>query len=397
MTQRFIAITDHAPTVQWLQQALEGMGVVMHAEKRALSDVSTLVNIASASIIFVSLARNNLAQGTAFIEGILSAKPMLAVIAVGDGLDNEVVLAAMRAGARDYISYGARSSEVTDIVRRVNERMPVAANSTLEQGDLLVLTSPRPDTQGAFLALNMAVALQESQPEASVLLLDVGMPHSEVMALLDMSSSFSFVDALRNLKRIDPTLIESAFPRHRSGLRLLSSPADGMQLDSISSAEMFLLLGSLRAHFSHIIVNACGAQDEHLVSLLIGNAGKTLFVLEQTIVSCKQTMDLLKRLESENVPCENPALLVDHYYPDISPDRSEIENSLGIRVAAVIPAATETRLRVSNLGKTVYEVAPKDFLAQKLRQLVLELANSNAGKEPSVKDRILGMLGRREA
>lgn len=397
MTQRFIAITDHAPTVQWLQQALEGMGVVMHAEKRALSDVSTLVNIASASIIFVSLARNNLAQGTAFIEGILAAKPLLAVIAVGDGLDNEVVLAAMRAGARDYISYGARSSEVTDIVRRVNERLPVTASSAVAQGDLMVLASPRPDTQGAFLALNMAVALQESQPEAAVLLLDVGMPHSEVMALLDMSSSFTFLDALRNLKRIDPTLIESAFPRHRSGLRILSAPAEGMQLESISSAEMFLLLGSLRSHFSYIIVNACGAQDPHLLSLLIGNAGKTLFVLEQTIVSCKQTMDLLKRLEAENVPCENPALLVDRYYPDISPDRSEIENSLGMRVAAVVPAAAETRLRVSNLGKTLFEVAPKDFLAQKLRQLVSELANSGADKEPSVKDRILGMLGRREA
>ena len=97
------------------------------------------------------------------------------------------------------------------------------------------------------------------------------------------------------------------------------------------------------------------------------------------------------------MPCENPALLVDRYYPDISPDRSEIENSLGIRVAAVVPSATETRLRVSNLGKTVYEVAPKDFLAQKLRQLVLELANSSDGKGQSVKDRILGMLGRREA
>ncbi|MDQ8036059.1 MAG: pilus assembly protein [Pedobacter sp.] len=397
MTQRFIAITDHAPTVQWLQQALDGQGVVMHAEKRALSDVTALINIASASIVFVSLARSNLAQGTAFIEGLLAGKPMLAVIAVGDGLDNDVVLAAMRAGARDYITFGARSSEVMDMVRRVSERLPASSNAAVEQGQMLVMASPRPDTEAAFLLINMAVALQEEKPEASVLLLDLGMPHGDVMALLDMQASFSFVDAMRNLKRIDQTLIESAFPRHRSGIRILSLPAEGLDLDNISTAELFLLLGSLRGHFSHILVNACGVADEHFLALLIGNASSVVFLVEQTIVSCKQTLELMKKLERDSVPCENPLLVVDHYYPEISPDRSEIENSFGIKVAAVIPAAPETRLRVSNLGKTIFELAPKDFLAQKLRQLAGELLRTGTARKPSVSQRILGMLGRREA
>lgn len=397
MTQRFIAITDHAPTVQWLQQALDGLGVVMHAEKRALSDVTALMNIASASIVFVSLARSNLAQGTAFIEGLLASKPMLAVIAVGDGLDNEVVLAAMRAGARDYITYGARSSEVMDLVRRVNERLPVTAASTLEQGELFVLASPRPDTEAAFLGINMAVALQESHPEASVLLLDLGAPHGDIMALLDMASSFSFADALRNLKRIDPTLIESAFPKHRSGIRILSIPEEGLSLESVSTAELFLLIGSLRAHFSYVLVNACGTHDQHLLSLLVGNANAVVYLVEQTIVSCKQTLDMIKKLERDSVPCERPLLVVDRYYPEISPDRSEIEASFDMKVATVIPAAPETRLRVSNLGKTLFEVAPKDFMAQKIRQLVDELVRGNSVKKPSVGERILGMLGRREA
>lgn len=397
MTQRFIAITDHAPTVQWLQQALDGQGVVMHAEKRALSDVTALINIASASIVFVSLARSNLAQGTAFIEGLLAGKPLLAVIAVGDGLDNDVVLAAMRAGARDYITFGARSSEVTDMVRRVNERLPVTSNTPVEQGQMLVMASPRPDTQAAFLLINMAVALQEERPDAAVLLLDLGMPHGDVMALLDMQASFSFTDAMRNLKRIDQTLIESAFPRHRSGIRILSLPAEGLDLENISTAELFLLLGSLRANFSHVLVNACGTGDEHLMSLLIGNASSVVFLVEQTIVSCKQTLELIKKMERDSVPCENPMVVVDRYYPDISPDRNEIESSFGIKVAAVIPAAPETRLRVSNLGKTIFELAPKDFMAQKLRQLVGELLRTGSAKKPSVSQRILGMLGRREA
>ncbi len=397
MTQRFIAITDHAPTVQWLQQALDGLGVVMHAEKRALSDVTSLVNIASASIVFVSLARSNLTQGVSFIEGLLAAKPMLAVIAVGDGLEHELVLAAMRAGARDFITYGARSSEVSDMVRRVNERLPATASTPLEQGEMIVLASPRPDTQGAFLVFNMAVALQEARPDASVLVLDIGMPHGDILAMLDMTASFSFSDALRNLKRIDATLIESAFPRHASGVRILSAPPEGLRVEDVSTAELFLLLGSLRSHFSHILVNACGTRDEHLVSLVVGNASAAAFLVEQSITVCKQTQEMLRRFERDSVPCEQAVLVIDRYYPGISPDRNEIENSFAMKVAAVIPAEPETRLRVSNLGKPLFELAPRDFLAQKLRQLVAELAHVKTVQAPSVKERIMGMLGRNEA
>lgn len=396
MTQRFIAITDHAPTVQWLQQALDGLGVVMHAEKRSLSDVTALVNIASASIVFVSLARNNVAQGVAFIEGLLAAKPLLAVIVVGDGLEHELVLSAMRAGARDFITFGARSSEVADMVRRVNERLPVSATMPVELGQMMVLASPRPDTQGAFLVFNMAVALQESCPEASILVLDIGAPHGEILAMLDMTAGFSFVDALRNLKRIDPTLIESAFPRHASGVRILSAPPEGLKLEEVSTAELFLLLGSLRAHFTHVLVNACGTQDEHLMALVVGNATVAALLVEQSVTVCKQTQDMIRRFERDNVPCGQAMLVIDRYYPGISPDRNEIEHSFAMKVAAAIPAAPETRLRVANLGKPLFELAPKDFLAQKLRQLVAELAHVKSVQPPSVRDRIMGMLGRGE-
>jgi pilus assembly protein CpaE len=165
----------------------------------------------------------------------------------------------------------------------------------------------------------------------------------------------------------------------------------------LSSAEIFLLLGSLRSHFKHIIVNACGTTDHHLLSLLIGNAGKTVFLLDQSIVSCKQTVALLEKLNSENVPCENPSLLVDRYFPDISPDRGEIESSLGIKVGAAIPAAPETRLRVSNLGNSLFEVAPKDVLAQKIRQMALELLGSHAHGGAAAKAGLFSIFGRKQA
>ncbi len=59
---------------------------------------------------------------SALIESALEAKPMLAIVALGDGMDNQLVLNAMRAGARDFVAYGSRSSEVAGLVRRLSKR-----------------------------------------------------------------------------------------------------------------------------------------------------------------------------------------------------------------------------------------------------------------------------------
>ena len=66
----------------------------------------------NAGLVFVGLDREKVVAQCALIEGALEAKPMLAIVALGDGMDNQLVLNAMRAGARDFVAYGSRSSVV---------------------------------------------------------------------------------------------------------------------------------------------------------------------------------------------------------------------------------------------------------------------------------------------
>ncbi|MFT7720476.1 UNVERIFIED_CONTAM: pilus assembly protein, partial [Salmonella enterica subsp. enterica serovar Enteritidis] len=84
----------------------------------------------------------------ALIEGALEAKPMLAIVALGDGMDNQLVLNAMRAGARDFVAYGSRSSEVAGLVRRLSKRLPPTVPNT-ELGGLTVLFSAQCNADGA--------------------------------------------------------------------------------------------------------------------------------------------------------------------------------------------------------------------------------------------------------
>src|SRR5690606_3728229 len=132
----------------------------------------------------------------------------LVVVGVGDGFDTQLVLAAMRAGARDFISYGLRASEVLGLVRRLTRRLPQLPVRS-ELGQLWVLYGAQPDVDAAWVTAHLALAAQQ-QGDAT-LFVDLGLPQGESLDLLAVEAKFSFGDALRNLRRLDSNLIGTAF------------------------------------------------------------------------------------------------------------------------------------------------------------------------------------------
>ncbi|RMT86086.1 hypothetical protein ALP39_04715, partial [Pseudomonas marginalis pv. marginalis] len=99
LSQTFLAITRNDTDLEWLQGALAPLGQVVSAGSGSLDELLALVDVTFANLVFVGLDRENVVAQSALIEGALEAKPMLAVVALGDGMDNQLVLNAMRAGA----------------------------------------------------------------------------------------------------------------------------------------------------------------------------------------------------------------------------------------------------------------------------------------------------------
>ena len=261
LSQTFLAITRNNTDFEWLQGALAPLGRVISAGGGNLDELLTLVDVTFANLVFVGLDHEHVVAQSALIEGALEAKPMLAIVALGDGMDNQLVLNAMRAGARDFVSYGSRSSEVAGLVRRLSKRLPTVAPNTQQvpQGGLTVLYGAQGNGDGALLSNHLAHVVQKSGQQT--LLLDLGLPRGDSLALLGLESSFHFGDALRHLRRLDATLIDSAFTTCDAGLRILAYASNDEPLEQTSAAELYMLLSALRQHFQHIVVNLTGHSD----------------------------------------------------------------------------------------------------------------------------------------
>jgi pilus assembly protein CpaE len=376
LSQTFLAITRNSTDLEWLQGALAPLGQVVSAGGGSLDELLALVDVTFASLVFVGLDREHVVAQSALIEGALEAKPMLAIVALGDGMDNQLVLNAMRAGARDFVAYGSRSSEVAGLVRRLSKRLPPVAPNT-QLGGLTVMYGVQSSSDGALLTNHMALVVQKSGQQT--LLLDLGLPRGDSLALLGLESSFHFGDALRHLRRLDATLIDSAFTSTEAGLRILAYASNDEPLENTSAAELYMLLSALRQHFQHIVVNLTGQSDSEALRTFVSHCDKLLWYTDQNVLNCRRNLAVLNLWREKGMKLDHARLLVDRYLSSVAPNAETLGKTFNLEVIATLALTPEVRLNAKNQGVSLFELAPREKLTQNMRALGERLAKRSEG------------------
>lgn len=371
LSQTFLAITRTSTDLEWLQGALAPLGQVVGASTGNLDELLALVDVTFASLVFVGLDREHLVTQCALIEGALEAKPMLAIVALGDGMDNQLVLNAMRAGARDFVAYGSRSSEVAGLVRRLSKRLPPVTPNT-NMGGLTVLYGAQSGSDGAMLATHLALVVQRCGQRT--LLLDLGSPHGDSLAMLSLEASFHFGDAVRHLRRLDATLIDSAFTTEPSGLRMLAYAEGDDLLENTSAAELYMLLSSLRQHFQHVVVNLVGQKDSEALRTFVLHCDQLLWCVDQSVLECRRNLAVINLWREKGMKLQHAGLLIDRFLKPVAPGAEDLGKTFGLPVLAVLPLSPELRLNAKNQGVPLFSLGPREPLCQSLRALGERLA-----------------------
>ena len=366
LSQTFLALTRNNTDLEWLQGALAPLGQVVGAGSSSLDELLALVDVTFAGLIFVGLDRDKVVAQCALIEGALEAKPMLAIVALGDGMDNQLVLNAMRAGARDFVAYGSRSSEVAGLVRRLSKRLPAVAPNA-ELGGLSVLFSAQCNADGALLASHLGLVVQKH--DQKTLFLDLGVPRGDGLALMGLESSFFFGDALRHLRRLDSTLIDSAFTKAAGGLRILAHSDNDEPLELTSAAELYMLLSALRQHFQHIVVNLTGQPDSEALRTFVSHCDTLLWYTDQSVLDCRRNLDVLSLWRAKGMKLEHAGLLVDRYLRGVAPDANALAKSFGFPVLATLPLSPELRINAKNQAATLFDLGSREALSLGLKKL----------------------------
>ena len=145
--------------------------------------------------------------GLALIETICSQSVQVTVMALAHAGDAEVLIRAMRAGAREFFTEPLSVTTLGEALERAATRRRNAAPHR-NIGKLMVFRGAKGGSGVTTLATNFAISLTQ-ESHNGVVLVDLHPQLGEVALSLGVEARFSIADALANASRLD-----GDFPGH---------------------------------------------------------------------------------------------------------------------------------------------------------------------------------------
>lgn len=288
------------------------------------------------------------------------------VLVLGPTKDADLILRAMRHGAKEYVL--ADDDEAIAHALREQAR-PLRGTD----GGIVYALFPAKGGVGATtLATNLAGALQRAGERTC--LVDLNLDMGDVLAFLDLPGGFSISDVVANMKRLDRELLESSVMRHpASGIHVLAQTHRIEESDRVSPAALGAVLSLLRRHYGAIVLDGLRSFDE--VSLAAVDASnQILLVVTQEVPAvrdARRCVDLFRRLGAES----KLKLIVNRFRNGHEINPEVVAETVGLPVAATVANDYPAVIRAVNRGQMLLDDAPRAPVTKDVEKLVRTLGH----------------------
>ncbi|WP_199778167.1 pilus assembly protein CpaE [Achromobacter spanius] len=398
---RFLFCSQGSAIAAQLGMALGDLGVLTQESPRIEELARRLTELAP-QVVFLDFSLSDDEPGKLFKSAELARllariAPTLPRVAVGYVSQPEGAIAALRAGAVDFVDPSVAPQEVRDVVLRVLDRPSGGRMDGTRRS--VVLLGARPGVGTSTLAVHLAGMVQDrlkltynqraakaSQPpgeplplSSRVALMDLGWPVGDCQLYLNIGGDFDFAEAARNLRRLDSTLLGSAMAHTANGLSVLSLPRDLGQMREVSQSDSLLVFERMRQHFSVVVADAGGFTNAEFVSGLARNSQLNWIVTDQSVGALVSLAGLLQELEHLHVDRSTLGLIVNRYDERYGMTAKQISERFNLELVGTLPDRTLPLMVCTNRGHLLHEEAERDVYVRAVQTLAERLcAEENA-------------------
>jgi pilus assembly protein CpaE len=374
-------LTEDKERLAVLQQRLEGTqigrNVFSHVGFPASPTDPVLRQIQDvrSEIVLVDLDPQNAQRAINTIELIHSATSDIAIFAVGEMSHPPTIVAAMRAGAREYLERNAATEALVEAFTRFSASRSKARTSAAGRARVFTVASAKGGAGATTVAVNLAVALQEAHNQ--VLLVDfAALGHASLH--LNVRPSFGVTDALQNLHRMDASLLEGLMTQCRGGLQLLAGPQQPQALVP-TAAELARLFDLLVAHFRYVVVDCSGRLD-HTSQLLADLSSAVLLVAQTDVVSLWSASRIRAFLEETSGGRERVRIVLNRYKKIPGFSDEDVEKATNCKLLWKLPNNYQSTAPAIDKGVPV-AFHDNQELGRSFRALAAALVEASAGNE----------------
>ena len=293
------------------------------------------------------------------------------VILLGSGVDVDAKVAALRAGADDYLAKPIHPQELSARVRgllsRFQRAQPQRKSST---GRVVAFYGAKGGVGTTTLAINTAIALK-SELKRSVALVDANLQFGDHRVFLDLGpDSRSIVDAV-SAGAVELDMLRQSIVRHESGIEVLLAPPSPDQAELVSHEQHHLLrvIEMLRTQYDHVLVDMDERFDEHTLDI-IGLADQLVVVMTAVLSCVKNVRLVLETMAQLAVPQDRLMLVLNRANAFTGVSAKSVEHVLKRPIEHQVLNDYRSAISALNSGTPFMAKRPESALGKD----VLELA-----------------------
>lgn len=292
--------------------------------------VTRRIHAANADVVLVDIPADNSSHALHAIELLQQELPESALFAVGSLSQPQVIVNAMRAGAREFVERPTTTTDLLEAFVRLTTAQRKSRRDE-QRGKLFTVVNAKGGSGATTVAVNLALALQAAH--GSTALVDVA-PLGHCALHLNLKPLFTVGDAIRNLHRLDSSLLESFMTRHGGGLQLLAGPTMPVPVEP-SNAEFAKLFDMLIGHFRYVVVDDSSRIDA--TTRLVSNLANVVLLVAHTDVASLWSAARVQQYLSESGNREKVQLILNRFRKIPGFSESDAEAAAGIKLLWKIP------------------------------------------------------------
>lgn len=313
------------------------------------------------------------------VESLSQSHPECGVIVVSRRTDGQLILRAMRSGAREFLNSPVSIDELVAALDRV--AVSGEGGKRSNSGSIISVAGASGGVGTTSIAVNLATALAQD-PERSVALIDLDLALGDADVFLDMIPDFTLLDVAQNITRLDLALLRKSLTKHETGVYLLPRPVQIEDSVNISDEDFKRVIGLLKASFTHLVLDLSKSYSR--LDLAALESSNHILLLTQLDLPClRNVVRLLTSLETYDNLVDKVHVVVNRSGLDktqISSQKAEetIDREIFWRIPNNYGVISECR----NNGVPLIKIAPKAAITHSVN----ELAQRLSGDQPPVKE-----------
>ena len=292
--------------------------------------VTRRVRSANPDVTLVDIPSDNTQLALRAIELLHQEMPEGAIFAIGSLNQPQVIVNAMRAGAREFIE---RPTNTTDLLEAFVRLTTAQRRSRSEgiRGKVFSVVNAKGGNGATTVAVNLALALQSAYGQTA--LVDLA-PLGHAALHMNLKPAFTVADATRNLHRMDAQLLESFMTRHSAGLQLLAGTNIPTAVDP-STAEFVRLFDMLVTHYRYVVVDSSSRFDA--ATRLIASLSENVLLVACSDVASLWSAARVQQYLGETGNRERVRLVLNRFRKVPGFSESDAEAAVGAKVLWHIP------------------------------------------------------------